>query len=81
MNTDGKKINFNSVPLQGLEIDSNLNFDKHISKHVIKVRSCHAEVFLVKGVLKICSKFTEEHPYRSVISIKLDGCLRKVQAS
>ena len=29
------------------------------------------EVFLVKGFLKICSKFTEEHPSRSVISIKL----------
>ena len=25
------------------------------------------EVFLRKGVLKICSKFTGEHPYRSVI--------------
>ena len=30
-----------------------------------------AEVFFVKVVLKICSKFTGEHPYRSVISIKL----------
>ena len=29
-------------------------------------------VFLVKGVLKICSKFTGEHPCRSVISIKLE---------
>ena len=29
------------------------------------------EVFLGKGVLKICSKFTGEHPYRSAISIKL----------
>ena len=32
--------------------------------------SSHTEVFL-KGVLKICSKFTGEHPYQSVISIKL----------
>ena len=31
----------------------------------------HPEVFLGKGVLKICSKFTGEHPCRSVISIKL----------
>ena len=30
-----------------------------------------SEVFLGKGVLKICSKFTGEHPHRSVISIKL----------
>ena len=31
----------------------------------------HPEVFLWKGVLKICSKFTGEHPCRSAISIKL----------
>ena len=34
-------------------------------------RSSHPEVFLRKGVLKIYSKFTREHPCRSVISIKL----------
>ena len=34
-------------------------------------RSSHSEVFLGKGVLKICSKFTGEHPCRSVISINL----------
>ena len=33
-----------------------------------KYRSSHPEVFLVKGVLKIFSKFTGEHPCRSVIS-------------
>ena len=33
------------------------------------VRSSQAEVFLGKVVLKICSKFTGEHPCRSVISI------------
>ena len=36
-----------------------------------KTRSSHPEVFLGKGVLKIRSKFTGEHPPRSVISIKL----------
>ena len=36
-----------------------------------KYRSSHPEVFLRKGVPKICSKFTGEHPCRSVISIKL----------
>ena len=35
------------------------------------LRSSHPEVFLEKGVLKICSKFTGEHPFQSVISIKL----------
>ena len=34
-------------------------------------RSSHPELFLGKGVLKICSKFTGEQPCRSAISIKL----------
>ena len=33
--------------------------------------SSHPEVFFGKGTLKICSKFTGEHPWRSAISIKL----------
>ena len=36
-------------------------------------RSSHPEVFLRKDVLKICSKFTGEHPCQSVISIKLQS--------
>ena len=36
-----------------------------------KCRRSRPEVFLRKGVLRICSKFTGEHPCRSVISIKL----------
>ena len=36
-------------------------------------RSIRPEVFLGKSVLKICSKFTGEHPCRSVISIKLQS--------
>ena len=36
-------------------------------------RSSRPEVFLVKGVLKICSKFTGEHPCRNVISRKLQA--------
>ena len=34
-------------------------------------RSSHPEVFQGKDVLKICSKFTSEHPCHSAISIKL----------
>ena len=34
-------------------------------------RSSHPDVFLGKGVLKICSKYTGEHPCWSAISIKL----------
>ena len=33
------------------------------------VKSSNPELFLVKGFLKICSKFTGEHPCRSMISI------------
>ena len=36
-------------------------------------RSSHPGVFIRKGVLKICSKFTGEHPWQSVISIKLQS--------
>ena len=36
-----------------------------------RYRSSRPEVFLGKGVLKICSKFTGEHSYRSVNLIKL----------
>ena len=35
------------------------------------ISSSHPEVFLRKGVLKICNKFTGENPCRSAISIKL----------
>ena len=45
----------------------------HLTKPKLnkKYRSSHPDVFLRKGVLKICSKVTGEHPCRSVISIKL----------
>ena len=36
-----------------------------------KYRSSPSEVFLGNSVLKICSKFTEEHQYQCLISIKL----------
>ena len=36
-------------------------------------RSSLPEVFLGKGVLKICSKFTGEHLCRSMISIKFQS--------
>ena len=41
------------------------------SAEVKVYRSNLLEVFLGKDALKICSKFTSEHPCRSVISIKL----------
>ena len=43
------------------------------SREYARVRSSHPEVFLRKGFLKICSKFTGAHPCRSAISIKLQS--------
>ena len=41
----------------------------------MSIRSSRTEVFLKKGALKICSRFTGEHPCRSVISITFrHGC-------
>ena len=37
------------------------------------IRNSPPEVFLRKDVLKKCSKFTGENPYRSAISINLRG--------
>ena len=36
-------------------------------------RGSPPEAFLGKGVLKICSKFTGEHPHRSAILVKLQS--------
>ena len=47
----------------------------HNSSH--KYRSSPSEVFLGKGVLKISSKFTGEHPCCSAISINCEGTLLK----
>ena len=47
------------------------NIYNKIWEKVSNIRSSHPGVFLEKGVLKICNKFTGEHPYRSVISMEL----------
>ena len=44
---------------------------KYVSILICWCRSSHPGMFLGKGVLKICSKFTGEHPCRKVISITL----------
>ena len=46
-------------------------FSNFCIRSVAWIRSSCSEVSLGKGVLKISSKFTGDHPYRSVISIKL----------
>ena len=45
----------------------NFNFLQFVVRILLKCRSSHPEVFLGKVVLKICSKFTGEHPCRSAI--------------
>ena len=44
---------------------------RYLKNKFRKYRGSHPEVFLGKGVLKICSKFKGEHPCRNVMSIKL----------
>ena len=52
--------------------------DSKLLQSVAGVRSSDPEVFLGKGVLEMCSKFTGKHPRRSVISIELQGMLQSV---
>ena len=47
------------------------------NRKVATVRRSHPEVFLGKGVLKICSKFTGEQPYRSAILKSCEATLLK----
>ena len=49
----------------------------HDCKHYV-IRSSHPEVLLEKGVSKIYSKFTGEHPCLPVISIKLQSNLIEI---
>ena len=50
---------------------------KYMSTNQAQIKSSHLELFLRKGVLKICNKFTREYPCRSAISVKLLATLLK----
>ena len=65
---------FLSLFLRELSWDSS----KKNCKLCVLSRSSPSEVFLRKGILKICRKFTGEHPCRSVISIKLQSNFIKI---
>ena len=52
-------------------VTAGILFEGAFTFPVSLIRSSNPKVFLRKGVLKICSKFTGEHPCLSVISIKL----------
>ena len=54
------------------------NWSEQICVRVGWIRSSSPEVFSRKGVLKICIKFTGEHPCRSVISIKLQSNVTEI---
>ena len=43
-----------------------------------RYKSSHPEMFLRRSALKICCKFTGEHPCQSVISIKLKSSFIKI---
>ena len=55
----------------GLSQRSSNYFKKEFRHHIFE--NSHSEVFLRKDVLKICTKFTGQHPCRSAISTKLQS--------
>ena len=48
------------------------------TRYTCLFRSSHLEMFLQKGVLKLCRKFTGEHSCRSAVSIKLQSNLIEI---
>ena len=69
LSIDDKAIN-NFLPF----LSNNwVTFSSETHQYEISSRSNPPEVLLGKGVLKICSKFTAEHPSWSAISIKLQS--------
>ena len=71
-------INKYCMQLSSVYLGQDYNFIKNRLQHwcfpvsfVTEPRNSCSEVFLKKGILKICSKFTGNHPCRSVISISL----------
>ena len=52
-------------------LETFINTQAGVLNNFVEVRSSPQELFLGKGVLKICRKVTKEHPGRSVISIEL----------
>ena len=75
---ESTKIKNGSFPCKAALPKANFKTNRMVSTRLTcrKKRSftssaSHPEVFLRKGVLKICCRFTGEHPCRSAISIKL----------
>ena len=54
-------------------LDQVAKLKPRLSYLLFLVKSSPPQVYLEKGALKICSKFTGDHPCQSVISIKLQS--------
>ena len=74
--SDNLVHHYNIKILNLLDPKLQLIINKPVIKSKLKNRSSHSELFLVKGVLKICSKCTGKHPCRSVISMLLKRVVR-----
>ena len=61
--TSFSKVQFNNVKYNVI----------YLLQNIKSIRSSRPEMFLGKGVLKICSKFTGEHPCGRVILIQLQS--------
>ena len=59
------------VTSESMYVDMMIEKKQKVWKTKFKYRNSCFEVFCKEDVLKICSKFTGENPYRSVILIKL----------
>ena len=64
-------VRYKSITLQKSNKAFFMSSFAYSQKRCDYFKSSPSEVFLVNGVLQICSKFTGEHPYRSPISMKL----------
>ena len=60
-----------------LDVLQNSECTSYLSRKALH-KSSRPEVFLGKGVLKICSKFTRDHPCRSAISEKWQSNFIKI---
>ena len=66
------------VKIYNKKTNKTLIYLNEVIHKTTKTRSSHSHEFLRKGVLKICSKFTGEHPCRSAISIKLQSSFSEI---
>ena len=64
-------LKYESIRFTRLWVLKNYEVNWKLTTNHIVYRSSRPEVFVGKVVLKICSKFTGEHPWQSIISIKL----------